>query len=82
MCVKNFAFVKILCSEFDALSTVAQTNGLQFCGNRLNVRFKKGSKYEYLNEKLAGNNQQQSAAQNTTLAPPLGPSFSDNYPVI
>ena len=52
-CVKNFAFVTLLCEETDAIAAVSQLSGSRELGNKLFVGFKKGTKFEHLNEKVA-----------------------------
>ena len=49
-CIKNFAFVNLLCEENEALAAVSMTNGVIEFGNKMNVNFKKGSKHDHLNE--------------------------------
>ena len=49
-CIKNFAFVNLLCEENEALAAVSMTNGIIEFGNKMNVNFKKGSKHDKLNE--------------------------------
>ena len=56
--IKNYAFLTLLTDQEHAISSVAQTNGINFFGNRINVSFKKGSKHESLNESLAPKQEQ------------------------
>ena len=36
-CIKNFAFVNLLCEEHEALAAVSMTTGIMEFGNKLNV---------------------------------------------
>ena len=51
-CIKNFAFVNLLCEEHEALAAVSMTTGIMEFGNKLNVNFKKGSKHDFLNKRI------------------------------
>ena len=79
---KNFAFVSVETSEERAMDAVKQLSGTFQFGNKISVQFRRGSKYERLNDVVDRETRIETTSENERKRRISRPSMSDDGIVI
>ena len=79
---KNFAFVSVETSEERAMDAVKQLSGTFQFGNKISVQFRRGSKYEHLNDVVDRETRIETTSENERKRRISRPSMSDDGIVI